>query len=250
MNNSVTTQVYRTEVIKTATTPDGMERISREHMVLKHLSKTACVAEIYGYLQDDNHAELTIEHMPGESMKTWLQLTDTWDATMLSWDDAKERIGQYIDLEMTLLSNGVMYRDLNLEHVIFTDTGARIIDLEASIVGTAHNDVWRLDNTQSDRGTWETMALEEFRRPALLTERTATYRAAVVAHLAPSGELPFVRRPRKHDTHKWRATHEPAISDTFKKPIKTIFVSALAREPSRRHKSPESFLAALTNAHN
>ena len=197
MNNSVTTHVSPVEVIKTATMPDGIERISREHTVLKHLSKTACVAEIYSYAQDGNHAELTIEHLPGESIKTWLQLTDGWDSTMFAWSDAKERIGQYIDLEMTLLSNGVMYRDLNLEHVIFTDTGARIIDLEASIVGTTHDDVWRLDNAQSDRGTWETMALEEFRRPALLTERTATYRAAVIAPSCAKWGVAFCQKAAK-----------------------------------------------------
>lgn len=163
------------------------------------------------------------------------------------WKVAQKRLAEYVEVEMKLLEHGVMYRDLNLEHVFFTSRGARIIDLEASLIG-GDLDVWLLDSLASRRGTWETMALEEFRRPAKLTYRTATYRTAVVAHLVLTGELPFVRKPLRHDTHAWRKQHVPDISPELPKSVRKVFMAALSREPANRHKDPRAFLDALNHS--
>lgn len=184
----------------------------------------------------------------GESLKSWIQLDDDWHAKALPWQDAAARLEQYIDLEMLLLEHGVMYRDLNLDHVVFTETTARIVDLEASLL-TRVPGAWRLTSGDSRRGTWETMALEEFRRPAILTSRTATYRSAVIAHLVLASEVPFARKARKSDTRQWRAAHAPHCALELDKPVRRVLANALSREPSRRHKDPAHFFDALRRAH-
>lgn len=248
INNTVTTIVEPTQVTKVASNPDGVSRIEREFRALSYLAGTGCVANVISRQIDTHTAHLVLERFEGSDLKSWLQLTDGWRAKKIAWVNARDRLEAYIELEMRLLTQGVMYRDLNLEHVLFTDAGARMIDLEASLLGV--NDArWALDSGASHRGTWETMALEEFRRPAILDMRTATYRTAVVAYLALTGELPFVRKPRKHDTYKWRKTHAAEIDQGLPRLVRRVFAAALSREPSHRYKTPETFFAALTVAY-
>lgn len=246
-DNTVTTRVEPTQVVKTASNPDGVTRIERELRVLTVLSGIECAAGVIDYQADNNSARLVIERFDGEDCKSWVQLTDEWHATKIPWVGAKARLAAYIELEMKLLACGVMYRDLNLEHILFTRAGARMIDLEASLPHDTTG--WVLDSMASRRGTWETMALEEFRRPVLLDLRTATYRAAVVTHLVLCGDLPFVRKPRKHDTHMWRKFHAASVSEDLPKPVRRVFAAALSREPSCRYKSPANFFAALVAAY-
>lgn len=247
MTNSVTTKIFDTFVTKTADTPEGMMRIAGERRMLRHLADAGCVARELEYVEKNGYAEMKIEHIAGESLKSWIKLDDEWRAKGHAWKDAQGRLAQYVELETNLLERGVMYRDLNLDHVIFAEQGAYMIDLEASLLATREGE-WMLDNQESDRGTWETMALEEFRRPVALTTRTATYRSAVVAHLALTGELPFARKPQKKDTHAWRASHVPELALDLSKAVRGVFASSLSREVSRRHKTPARFFEALTEA--
>lgn len=247
MNNSVTTTVQNGSVTKTATNADGMDRIARECRILELLADAKCAAKLLEYSHDGTKAHAELEYIEGESLKDWLRLTGEWAASKKDWKIAQKRLAEYVEVEMKLLEHGVMYRDLNLEHVLFTNRGARIIDLEASLIG-GDLGVWLLDGRASRRGTWETMALEEFRRPAKLTYRTATYRAAVVAHLVLTGELPFVRKPLRHDTHKWRKQHVPNVSLELPKSVRKVFTAALSREPAHRYKDPASLLAALNQS--
>ncbi|QHN43164.1 hypothetical protein GII36_04925 [Candidatus Mycosynbacter amalyticus] len=247
MNNTVATRVEPTRVVKTASTQDGVTRITRELQILSCLADTGCVANILSHQEGDGLASLVIERFDGTDLKSWIQLTDEWHATKIAWAQAKLRLELYMVLETKLLAHGVMYRDLNLEHVFFTDAGARMIDLEASLVRSDAG--WMLDGAASNRGTWETMALEEFRRPVVLDLRTATYRTAIVAHLVLCGELPFVRKPRKHDTHMWRKFHAASVNQDLPKPVRRVFTAALSREPSHRYKSPANFFIALAAAY-
>ena len=55
-----------------------------------------------------------------------------WRVVAPPLPQALDRLRRYATLEQALLRAGVLYRDLNLQHLIFTLQSARIVDLEAA----------------------------------------------------------------------------------------------------------------------
>lgn len=223
---------------------DDIPRLQAEQGYLRHLAQTGHVPRIIEATQQ----WIDMEYIKGQSLKEWLALTPDWQATVPPLDEALERLMQYAQAEQALLDAGVLYADLSPEHVIFQKDRVMMIDLEASSMRRHDESVWRI---MSWRRTWETMAPEEFTRsPATqLTERTATYRVAVVAHLVLAGYVPFPRERYLRLVHAWRRTHVASVSRQLPHRVGRVLAVALQRHPARRHKNPVSFMAALKRAY-
>ena len=236
------TDLIRDIVRKTVVTPHGHERLRREVANLRQLEQTGIVPRI---LQQTANS-LDLEYIDGQSMADWLRLQSDWCTAPPPITQASERLRAYVALEMRLLQAGVMYRDLNLQHVIFTPQSVRIIDLEAAEYNP-RGDIWRVTNR---RGTYETMAPEEFVLGELLTPRTATYRVAVVAHLALAGQLPFRFMPgSRRKVYQWRRNHPPEVSSLLPRSVRRVLCAALQPQPVRRHKDPARLLQAISDAY-
>jgi serine/threonine protein kinase len=242
---SVITEVNTEYTKKYSTDVSGYLRLVKEIGVYEYLKESIHIPRVIEkYLGDS--ALIKIETINGISLKQLLAKNDNKNPTPHKWNDAKVYLKQYVDAEMDLLHKGALYRDLNVDHVIFSNQVAYFIDLESTIIKDEH-DEWTLNDM---RGTWETMAPEEFRGFGKLDSRTATYRVAVVAHVLLTGELPF-EQPLKTRarTRSRRMKHPAKISQVLDKNARRIFKSSLERNPVRRHKDPMSFFNKLNDAY-
>lgn len=240
-----TRRIDREDIIrKRAEGADDALRLRAERDYLSRLATTGHVPRIVATAAQ----WIDMERVRGQSLKEWLALTPDWQATIPPLGEALERLEQYVKAEQALLRAGVLYADLNLEHVIFQKDRAIVIDLEASSIRRPGELVWRI---MSRRGTSETMAPEEFVRSPVtrLTERTATYRAAVVAHLVLAGYVPFSRERYWRSAYAWRRTHAAQVSWRLPRRVRRVLMAALQRHPARRYKDPVSFMAALKRAY-
>lgn len=225
---------------KRATSPRGLVRLHDEQRIYEKLQPCVHIPKLTAMTKNS----ITIQRVVAQSLQDIVGTM--YHFTPLPWKEANPLLLKYVEAEMSLLRSGVLYRDLNLQHLLITDKRAVLIDLEASIIRQKDGLFYQNDM----RGTWETMAPEEFMIRAKLSDATATYRVAVVAHLLLTGRLPFRRYPySRTQTHTWRNTHPPLLSQQLLKPVRKVFAAALSRQPERRHKNPESFLSALTIAH-
>lgn len=228
---------------KTAVSENDEGRLEQEAAILRHLEGSGLAPKL---LRATSKA-VDMEYIEGQSLCDWIHLKDDWSATPVEYSKAKRRLKQYIDLEEGLLDKGVLYRDMNLNHVIFTDKEARIIDLEASSLRERNEDVW---NIHSRRGTWETMAPEEFVNSNVLTRRTASYRSAILIHLVLTGKLPIRRAPEsKSETYRVRREHKAQIDDTLPIMARRALNASLQVETSRRHASPRNVWKAIEKAY-
>lgn len=234
----VETTIVDTVVTKKAVNRAGGARLAHEKEIYRQLAGSLHIAHVA-----DFDGDLKLQKVEGDNAKEWLDFHEDWTCNPQEAVPAIKRLGQYVAAEMDFIKRGVLYRDLNLEHLIFAGDTAVLIDLEEAVVRQSAGS-WAFD---SRRGTWETMALEEFKGQGELTERTATYRVAVVAHLALTGRLPFPRKavPLRPTTYAWRRNHPATVARELPSGQRKVFSAALAREPARRHKDPQSFLDAL-----
>lgn len=229
------------EVQKTGIDPRAFFRLTREMWMLRGLERSPHTPRL---LSSSAIAHtLTTEYVAGQAFTEVFAVDEEWNAQPKSWQDAAPYLAQYVTADQDLLSRGFFYRDLNLDHLIFTGEKAVLVDHEETLIDKEEGSKeWYYSSV---RGTWETMAPEEFRGYGNLTERTATYRAAVLAHLALSGHLPFPRFPLRRDVHHWRKTHAPQVSRALPKLTRRVLRSALDVKPDHRHASPARFFKAL-----
>lgn len=244
LSDDVQVEISENVVRKSSLSLAGYDRLRNEWPILDALQESPHVPKLYHAVTQNESVDIFMERIEGEDAKQWLDWKEDWTARERSWDDVKLRLGQYVAAEMDLLARGALYRDMNLEHIIFTRSKAVLVDFEATVFSHVP-DRWFFND---QRGTWETMAPEEFPGYGELTSRAATYRAAVLAHVALSGRLPFPRFPLRSRTHAWRKWHAAQVAPELSKPVRSVFKSALEREPARRHKTPARFLEAMREA--
>jgi serine/threonine protein kinase len=244
--NDVNVEIINDHIIrKYSKTKNGYKRLSRELLVLKELTASLHTPNFIDHKDDGLSMSIDMSIINGQSAKEWLKIDAEYDIKPIVWLVAKKRLKQYIMAEMDLLSRHAMYRDLNLEHLLFSQDMAYLVDHEATIINTGET-TWN----QSDfTGTWETMAPEEFPEHAVLSLRTATYRVAVFCHLALAGKLPFIRyRHSRAQSYASRKKHGPTISVALSRPVQQVFRSALSIKKDHRFKDPLSFFEALERA--
>lgn len=241
----VTVEITEQHVRKFSSTPLGYARLQNELSIYQSLEGLRSIPKIITVKKTADTIEMTMELIEGQSLKQILDIKDEYISTPIPWNEAKKLIGNYVAVEMELLAKNALYRDLNLDHLIFGDQKAVLLDLESTIV--SHSDTWLLHDM---RGTWETMAPEEFPGYGMLTSQTATYRVAIVAHQILTGQLPFKRFPHsRSSTHTWRKRHVVEVSPLLNDAARRVFKAALARQPERRHKDPARFLEKLSKTY-
>lgn len=200
------------------------------------------------HIKRENASDRTLvtEYIVGETFGDAFSVNAEWQGEAKEWVDARPYLEQYIAAEQGLLRRGFLYRNLSLDHLIFTGEKAVLVDHEETLVRELGEKAWSLDSL---RGTWETMAPEEFRGRGKLTHETATYRTATIAHLALSGELPFPRFSSRGESHHWRKGHAPKISHELPRNPRRVLRVGLDVRPERRHANPAQFLKALKSAY-
>jgi serine/threonine protein kinase len=244
-SDDIQIEINEDVVKKSSVSPAGYERLQYEWPILDRLRESPHVPKLYHATTRDESVDMFMERIEGEDAKQWLDWEEDWTTRKRPWSEVKLRLGQYVTAEMDLLDRGALYRDMSLEHIIFTRNKAVLVDFESTVFSHAPGR-WFFN---SKRGTWETMAPEEFPGHGELTARTATYRAAVLAHLALCGRLPFPRFPLRSRTHAWRKWNAAQVGQELPKRVRHVFESALEREPARRHRTPDRFLAAVQRAY-
>ena len=121
------TSIMQGTVQKIANSRGDIDRLQREKNNLRRLAQTGLVPQLFRQRPD----RLELEYIAGESMeRLHLDYTAGWRAVAPPLPQALDRLRRYATLEQALLRAGVLYRDLNLQPLIFTLQGARIVDLE------------------------------------------------------------------------------------------------------------------------
>ena len=197
-------------VQKIANSRGDIDRLRREKNNLRRLAQTGLVPQLFRQRPD----RLELEYIAGESMEQWLHLDYMagWRAVAPPLPQALDRLRRYATLEQALLRAGGLWR------------------------------------VTSRRGTYETMAPEEFTVGSRLTARTASYRFAIVAHLVLAGCLPFRSVPQR-----WRAYRNrrcpAAIAPQLPAPVRRVLAASLQCQPARRHSDPARLMQALERAY-
>lgn len=241
----VSIKITEQEVHKFSSTPIGYIRLQKELSIYQTLEGIESIPKITSVSESPNNIDISMELIEGQSLKQILGIRDRYISMPIPWAKAKKLIELYVTAEMNLLTKNALYRDLNFDHLIFENQRAVLIDLESTIIGDGYT--WKLKDM---RGTWETMAPEEFSGYGTLTSRTATYRVAVVAYQILTGQLPFKRFPNSRSlTNKWRTSHSVKVSPLLNDTTRRIFNAALARKPERRYSNPTRFLDKLSRSY-
>ena len=239
---SVVTEVTEGQTLKYSTDPAGYKRIMGEQEILMFLKDSPHTPTILKVESDTTRASITMQTIHSKSLREILDINDEYSTKPRAWKEAKKLLEPYVEAEMDLLARGALYRDMNLDHILFAHDKTYLIDLESTIINTSCGK-WILNDM---RGTWETMAPEEFPGYGELSTRTATYRVAVIAYIILTGKLPFKRFPdSRSETHHWRMRHPVEAADMLSKDIQQVFKIGLARKPTHRYKDPLAFLKQL-----
>jgi len=235
-------QNSNSQIRKYALSKAGRDRLQNEFIAYKQLADNPHIPALINHTFSNDQSELIIEYVDGESLQKWLTCDNDYRVSPKTWAQANVNLKRFVDAEMSLLNAGVLYRDLNLDHVIFRSSKAYFIDLEASVFKSDATNTYPFNDT---RGTWETMAPEEFRGAGDLSERTATYRVAAISHMVLYGQLPFDHDATSRSTSN-RLRHRPLrLNHRLSGRERKLFSAALSLEPARRHTNPNSFFNSL-----
>lgn len=242
--SDVMVEILENVVLKYSTTNKGIIRLRRELNILKALQDSPHSPNLIESTDIGNKLTITMGKIFGENIQQLFSIRE-YVLRPVPWSTALAYMKQYTDAEMNFLMQGYLYRDLNLEHMIFNSGKMILLDLESTIL-SLDGQKWKLNDT---RGTWETMAPEEFLGYGDLTARTATYRSAVIAYLLLMGKLPYKRFSHsRSSTYSWRKKYSPLIDTSLSKPVQRVFKSALAIKHVHRYKDPQAFFLQLTKA--
>lgn len=243
--SDVVVEILENVVLKYSTTNKGNIRLRRELKVLKALQASPHTPNLIKSTDKDHKLTITMDKIFGENIQNLFSIHE-YVLKPVPLSIARTYIKQYIEAEMDFLSRGYLYRDLNLEHIIFNSGKMVLLDHESTLF-SLDREKWQLNDT---RGTWETMAPEEFLGYGELSARTATYRTAAIAYLLLMGKLPYKRfSDSRSSTFSWRKKYKPIIDASLSKPVQRIFKTALAIKPVHRYKNPRIFFLRLTKAY-
>jgi serine/threonine protein kinase len=235
-------------VVKYSTSKVGDRRLASELRVYEALEGSPHIPRLINATRPHGteHASLEIERIYGQTIGENLAIGPNWKGEAHSWGKSGNALRQYAEAETDFLDRNVLYLDLAMDHVFIPSYLQRaiFIDLECSLIDREEGS-WRFS---SSRETYETMSPEEFLGLGNLTERVATYRTAVMAHLALSGRLPFLRLLPKTGAELARVL-PLQISSDLPEDTAQLFHAALERTPGKRPKSPAVFIEALARTY-
>lgn len=233
-------------LIKVNEDPNERNWLHYEASVLQRLSDSPHVPDLYD-IQDseDNKTYLAEQFIPGTSLRDVLEYTHdrSRTATPLAPTDAAGVINRLGAAEIDLMNHGVMYRDLQTDHVIFADDDHRAVFVDLGLASTdSYTDeqgVRRWRQTVHS-GTYVTMSPAELRGEDM-SESDVVYRLAVLYHLALTGALPF-NHPKRKDINEWTNNPTFNLSEKLTPDGRELFENALLGDPERQIKSVDLFL--------
>jgi serine/threonine protein kinase len=229
------------------------DRLAYEHAVLsaantpgipKVLSFRAAIPELGGL------SRLVMERLPGIGLDKFLNLDKMWKSRPLDISSAV-KITQGIAESLQALGDaGYLYKDLSLSHIIVdkqdNDFKVGLVDVESSLKKNAQGKA----SPSTNRGTWETMAPEEFALHEM-SEASSVYSVGVVlAQLVlgrniykPEGAIPDA----DSELQAVRELHSklPVLSDISDPSLRVALERALDPKPEHRFQTLQDFVEAL-----
>jgi serine/threonine protein kinase len=238
--------------IKIASEPAIIEQLKEEAETLRILDGSTRSPRLYldAYSETNNKQVLAMEYLEGPSLGDVLGVGPDW-VVMNQPDSARahEIIGHIAAAEQDVLDRGVLYRDYNLKHFIFTAPDhVSFIDFGLSLAypytGDDDHMVWAT-NTLPD-GTWEFMAPEEFVGGAELDESVVTYRLGILYHLLVTGDMPVPQFENLADARAWAINPQFELSDKLSDYQKSFVENCVNRSsPDQGVRTVEQFLAGV-----
>ncbi len=224
----------------------GDGHLRREEAVLGAVDFDG-IPKVVGYLEENGQNILIMGRLPGVTLSQYIALDDTWRSRELSIQEALHIVDGLSLCFESLHEAGYLYRDLNLSHVIISESRVGLVDHEWCVESDASG-VGRVDN---QAGTWETMAPEEFVVDNSMARTSNTYTLGVVLLQLVTGKNPFfvsvketpnteLQRLRAKELHRQLPSIQTGHTD-----IDHILRQALQPEPSKRYQSVAAFRDAL-----
>jgi serine/threonine protein kinase len=244
-------ELYPNTVTKYSNSKSGDIRLAREIQVYMSLEGSIHIPKLIEatFAHGTEPASFTIERINGATMGEELGVGPNWQGQPNAWQNVKPILTQLVAAETDFLEKNVLYRDIaprHIFHVLMPNDLERVvlIDLEGSLIDRTDG-AWRTDEPMNV--AYETMAPEEFSRQIELTEATATYHSAVLAHVALAGRLPYPRWLPKISARIGRHLPEEYFSKALPEGAEVVIQKALSRDPEQRQASPDVFLADLAH---
>lgn len=226
---------------KTAVHPRVRTRLAFEALCLTGYADSPHLPELIDFNADDH--TLTYRRVRGRRFDQVFGINEQWQGNAKSWSKAKPYLAQYVEAETDLLDRGLLYRGVSPERIVFTGEQAVLLDHDETIGTDPGRGRWHFN---SQRGTWELMAPEEFYGRGYLSAETATYRTAAIAHLALAGQLPYARFSDRSEMRATRMQGALDVADSLSKQTQKVIKKGLNIRTYRRHANPSAFFEALT----
>ena len=233
--------------------------LAREHKILSVVDYRG-IPKVLSFSENEagigGLSRLAMEKMPGESMKSLLKVDKEWKSNKLSEKEAVAIADGLASCFSALNDSGYIYRDLNLDHILLDKQddayAVSLIDVEGSgKKDEAGNAI--VGNPMVDRGTWETMAPEEFHEGARLNESGSVFSVATVLYQMLIGESPYrVPDELSNDLKTLQRfsafVHERPVVVPYEGKLGEVMRVALNPDPAKRYQTLSDFRQALANA--
>lgn len=234
-------------IIKIAVERDAVADLTKEAKILEQLADSPHAANLYqiGRNEHTRKTYVAMEELKGSGLPDFLKLDD-WRGTPLEPEVANDLLERIAAAEQNFLDRGVLYRDLNPEHIIIGDDGlAKFVDFGAALNEPREvngKSVWQ---TSDVFGTWETMAPEEFAPGSKeLDETLIVYQLGIIYHMLLTGELPIPRFNDHNEVTRWAKNPTFQLSDKLDENGRELFGKILTKDPKDRFQTIEEMLDA------
>ncbi|MDH5804246.1 MAG: serine/threonine protein kinase [Gemmatimonadota bacterium] len=219
----------------------GRERFLREIQVGSSLDHPHIVS-IYKGGEVGNTLYLSMPWLSGPSLGQRLEREGRLEVA-----EAIEISVQIADALQFAHDRGIVHRDIKPENIMFSESGAQVMDFGVALAVKASLDE-RLTLPGQVLGTPTYMSPEQAMARFRLDEKTDIYSLGCVCFEMLVGRPPF--EPTKEDAILVRTLDDPA-PDARKerrevpKSVSKAIIKALAWKPAQRHKSASEFAKAL-----
>jgi serine/threonine-protein kinase len=239
IHRDVAIKVLRKSALDPEDAPGLLERFKREAQAAGKLNHPNIVA-IYEYGEDDEHAFIAMECVPGKSLRE--HLLAGYRPELRNFP---EILVQLLDGLEYSHSRGVVHRDIKPANLLISEMGvAKISDFGIARLEQSH-----LTMMGEVLGTPFYMPPEQFNGEAV-DERSDIYSAGVIVFEVLTGRRPFegttaaLVRKVLGETPPAPSSLEPRLSPVLDR----VILQALAKKPQNRFASARSFLHALQAA--